>query len=139
MLGTNDWNLPECQDKVPCSTIDNLRTIVERCKARSTLVVLATIPPVNPAYVDKGAEARNDWVKQLNGFVRTMASQERVALAEIHGDMLKQPNLAGLFADDKHPNDAGYQVIAQSFFRAITMPVGATASARPRGFSFSLP
>ena len=101
--------------------------------------VLGTIPPVNPAYVDKGADARNDWVKLMNGFVRTMATQERVALADVHADLLKQANLAALFSDQLHPNDDGYRVISRSFFNAITRPVGAASSRRPRAFSFLAP
>jgi len=52
-----------------------------------------------------------------------MAKQERVAIAEIHGDFLKQQSLPALFADYLHPNDAGYEVIARSFTNAITKPL----------------
>jgi lysophospholipase L1-like esterase len=51
-----------------------------------------------------------------------MAKEERAAVAEIHGDFLKQSSLPPLFADYLHPNDAGYRVIASSFFAAITKP-----------------
>ena len=139
LYGTNDYNDAECRNAPPCYTVDSLRSMILQAREVGVQPVLGTIPPVNPAYVDKGAEERNEWVKRMNTYVRTMGSQERVALAEIHGDMLKQPSLAALFADDKHPNEAGYLVIAQSSLNAITKPVGATASGRPRGFSFSLP
>jgi lysophospholipase L1-like esterase len=98
--------------------------------------VLGTIPPVNPDYVDKDAAARNDWVKGMNDSVRAMAKQQNVAVAEVHGDFLKQPSLAALFDDFVHPNDAGYQVMAQAFFRAITQPISASGSARLPAFFF---
>jgi lysophospholipase L1-like esterase len=139
LYGTNDYNDAECRNTPPCYTVDALRSMIVQTREVGAFPVLGTIPPVNPAYVDKGAEARNDWVKLMNSFVRAMAAQERVALAEVHGDMLKQPTLQTLFADDKHPNDAGYAVLSTSFFNAITKPVGATTARRPRGFSFSLP
>ena len=139
LYGTNDYNDAECRNTPPCYTIDSLRSMIVQTREVGAFPVLGTIPPVNPAYVDKGADARNAWVTQMNGFVRAMAAQERVALAEVYGDLLRQPSLQTLFADDKHPNDAGYAVLSQSFFNAITKPVGATSSRRPRGFSFSLP
>ena len=43
---------------------------------------------------------------------------------------LKQPSLPPLFEDFLHPNDRGYQLISQAFFRAITQPLaGASATA----------
>ena len=138
LYGTNDYNDAECRNNPPCYTVEALRSMIVQTREAGAFPVLGTIPPVNPAYVDRGAEDRNYWVTSMNTFVRAMAAQERVALAEVHGDMLKQPSLSALFADDKHPNDAGYAVMEKSFFNAITRPVGATSSGRPRGFSFSL-
>ena len=93
--------------------------------------VVGTIPPVNPSYADRDAEARNDWVRRMNDLVRAMARQERAPIAEIHGDFLKQSSLPPLFDDFLHPNDAGYRVIARAFFDAITKPLSASAL-RPR-------
>jgi hypothetical protein len=42
---------------------------------------------------------------------------------------MREPSLPPLFFDFLHPNDAGYQVIQQAFFRAITQPLpGASAA-----------
>ena len=139
LYGTNDWNEPACRNSPPCFTVDSLRSMVQQARDAGAFPVVGTIPPVNPSYVDKDAAARNDWVKQMNVFVRTMATQERVAIAEIHGDFLKQSSVPSLFADDKHPNDTGYRVMSRSFFDAITKPVGATTSGRGRGFFFETP
>jgi lysophospholipase L1-like esterase len=98
--------------------------------------VVGTIPPVNPSYVDRDAEARNDWVKRMNDLVRAMAKQERAAIAEVHGDFLKQPSLPSLFDDFLHPNDAGFRLIASSFFAAITGPISASTSRRAPSFFF---
>jgi lysophospholipase L1-like esterase len=136
LYGTNDYNDAECRNTPPCYTIDALRSIIVQTREVGAFPVLGTIPPVNPAYVDKGAADRNDWVKLMNGYLRTMATQEQVAVADVYGDLLKQSNLAGLFNDQLHPNDDGYRVISRSFFNAITRPVGASGSRRPRAFSF---
>ena len=101
--------------------------------------MVGTIPPVNPAYADRDAEARNDWVRRMNDLVRAMAQQERAPIAEVHGNFLKQSSLPPLFSDFLHPNDAGYQVVAQSFFDAITKPLSASASGRSPAFFFEPP
>jgi lysophospholipase L1-like esterase len=123
LYGTNDWNDAECRDAPPCYTVDSLRSMVLATRDAGAFPVIGTIPPVNPNYEDKGAAERNDWVKRMNDLVRAMARQERVPVAEIHGDFLKQPSLPALFADYLHPNDAGFQLIARSFYDAITKPL----------------
>lgn len=144
LYGTNDWNEPQCRnpDTFPCFTIDALRSMVLQTRDFGALPILGTIPPVNPAYADKNPEERNAWVESMNGLVRTMAQQERVQIAEIHDDFLAEPDLSALFADDKHPNVEGYQVMARSWLRAVTMPLGVGTSSRGRrrlGFSFGPP
>ena len=57
-----------------------------------------------------------------------MAASERCPVAEVYGDFMKQPSLPPLYSDDKHPNDTGYQIISQSFFRAITQPLAGTST-----------
>jgi lysophospholipase L1-like esterase len=99
--------------------------------------VVGTIPPVNPSYVDRRPEERNDWVRRMNDLVRAMAKQEAAPVADVHAEFLKEASLAALFADDKHPNDAGFQVIKRAFFGAITRPIAASGSARPPALFFT--
>jgi len=127
LYGTNDWNDGECRNAPPCYTIDALRSMILQARDAGTYPILGTIPPVNPAYQDRDADARNDWVRQMNEFVRAMARQERVPIAEIHQDFLREPSLQVLFEDFVHPNDGGYAIIARAFFRAITQPVAASS------------
>ena len=49
----------------------------------------------------------------------------------MNAEFKAQPNLASLYSDDVHPNDAGYQVMAQAWFKAITRGRAQAASARP--------
>ncbi len=128
LYGTNDWNDSECKDTPPCYTIDALRSMVVQAREKGAEPVLGTIPPVNPLYVDKQAEERNAWVRQMNDSVRAMARQQQVSIAEVHGDFMKQPSLPALFTDDKHPNDTGYRVMSRSFFNAITRPYSSSGS-----------
>jgi lysophospholipase L1-like esterase len=120
LYGTNDWNDPECKTAFPCFTVDALRSMIRQARDRNSLPVLGTIPPVNTTYADRSPPERQDWVKRMNDLVRPLAAQEGAALADIHAAMLKEPDLAALFADHVHPNDRGYEVMARAWFRAIT-------------------
>jgi lysophospholipase L1-like esterase len=130
LYGTNDWNEPECRAEFPCYTIDALRSIIQDTRSAGAHPIVGTIPPVNPSYADRNATERNDWVRRMNDLIRQMAAQERAQVAEVHGDFLKQPSLPPLFFDFLHPNDQGYALISQSFFRAITQPLPGAAAAQ---------
>ncbi len=136
LYGTNDWNAAVCRSEFPCYTIDALRSMILQARDAGSNPILGTIPPANPAWLDRNATERNIWVDQMNDLVRSMARQEGVPIAEIHGDFLAQPSLRDLFFDHVHPNDAGYQIIAHSWWNAITSPSSAAASYRTSGMAF---
>jgi lysophospholipase L1-like esterase len=117
LYGTNDWNIPGCQDEpAMCPTVENLRMVVQRVKAEGTLPFLATLTPANPAIND----ARNQWIEAVNEGIRAMAAQEGAFLVDLYRAFENQGgDLSRFFADDIHPNAAGYDVIASGFFEAI--------------------
>jgi len=136
LLGTNDWQDQTCQGRGPaaCFTIDALRSIVEQVKDWDSLPVLATIIPANPTMVPAG---RNAWYDEMNVRIKALAQEQKVVLADLNADFKAAGSLPALFADDVHPNDAGYQVMAQGWWKAITRARSAAASSSPRlGFSF---
>ncbi len=140
LYGTNDWN--ECRSQVPdvpCYTIVSLRSMVQQCRDGGSFPVLGTIPPVNPAYVDKPQTERNDWVRRMNDEIRAMAKQQQVPVADIYDAFMKKGDLPSLFFDDKHPNETGYALIAQVWLRAITQPLGASTSRRGLPAFFASP
>jgi len=142
LYGTNDWNDAPCRNDISnCETIVSLRSMINQTRDFAAQPIVGTIPPVNPAYLDKFPEERNAWVSAMNEQLRAMAQQEQVQIAEIHADFIAEPDQSALFADDKHPNSEGYRVIAGSWFRAITQPLGANSTSRRGffGFSFGLP
>jgi lysophospholipase L1-like esterase len=138
LYGTNDWNDGPCRNDFNCQTVSSLRSMILQARDAGSNPILGTIPPVNPAFVDRGATERNIWVNQMNDLLRTMARDEGVAIAEVHGDLVGQPSLRDLFTDHVHPNEDGYQIIARSWWNAITSPA-ATAAARGgrRWFGFA--
>lgn len=135
IYGTNDWNAGECKDRPPCYTIASLRTIVETCKSHQSLPVLSTIPPVNVGYDFRTPPDRQEWVSDQNKLVSSLAKEEGAVLVDIFTALVKQPNLSSLFSDHVHPNDAGYAIIADEFFKAITRPAGSSSA----GFLESAP
>ncbi len=138
LLGTNDWHDQACQNRSPtsCYTLESLREIVRDVKDWDSLPVLGTIPPVNPA---RAPESRNRWYDELNVGIKALGAQEQVLVADLNAELKAAGNLPSLFADDVHPNDAGYQVLAQAWFKAITRGRAAAASAAAApGFGFSL-
>ena len=129
LYGTNDWNAPQCQDNPNCEVVPNLRTIVETVKAFDSLPVIGTLIPANPALDPPG---RNQWITDVNTLVKSMAASEGAVVADLNAAFLKQPNLPSLYSDHLHPNDTGYQVMAQAWFDAITHGrIGASSAAVP--------
>jgi lysophospholipase L1-like esterase len=138
LYGTNDWNKNKvpCTPGSPCSTVDNLRFMVQAAKAVKTLPVISTIIPSNP---NMNPPERNEWVVSMNDQIKAMARQEGAALADSYGAFMKAGNLPSLFVDHVHPNDAGYQLIAGAFFIAIARPPAATSSGRGMPVLFLAP
>jgi lysophospholipase L1-like esterase len=131
LRGTNDWHDQACQGRpaASCYTVDKLRSIVRDVKSWDSLPVLGTIPPVNPALAP---ESRSRWYDDMNVLIKAMAAQEQVPVADLNAEMKAAGNLSALFADDVHPNDAGYQLLAQAWFKAITRGrASATSAAGP--------
>jgi len=129
--GTNDFNDQSCQvgPIANCYTLDSLRSIVDQVKASQSLPVLATLIPTNPAV----NPSENLWINQINPGIKALAFQEGALLADLNAVFLAQGgDLSRFFADgplgDVHPNDLGYDLMAQGFFKALTQARSATAS-----------
>jgi acyl-CoA thioesterase I len=122
LYGTNDWHDPVCKEAPDCPTTENLRAVVREVKSYGSLAVVGTIPPVNPS---REPVARNQWAEAVNTRIKAMAREEGIPVADTYAAFLSRPDWAAtLFTDHVHPNDAGYDVIAQAFFEAISKPRG---------------
>ena len=88
---------------------------------------LATVPPMNPA----GSRGRLGYaaVPPLNDQIRLLASSEGVTLVDVY--LAFNGNLTLLGNDGLHPNAAGYELIARTFFTALrtTLEVSGPAAA----------
>ena len=118
--GTNDWNSSACNE-LPCFTTTSLRSMVQQINRSGGHAFLATILPTNTGYDDRAPASRNDWVAQQNVFIRQVADQEGAVLVDLNGAFLRSGlSNSALFVDHVHPTSAGYQIMAQTWFNAIT-------------------
>jgi lysophospholipase L1-like esterase len=131
LYGTNDWNQNECKTAFPCFTIESLRQMVRAARFFQSLPLLATIPPCNVGQDDRATPERQEFIHKMDELIRPMAVEEGAVLVDLEKAFLEQPSLAALFVDHIHPNDAGYDIIANEFFEAITRPAAAGAAAAP--------
>jgi lysophospholipase L1-like esterase len=120
LYGTNDWN--PCDDVASCFTLESLASMIAQVKARDGLPVIATIPPVNVGFNERAPASRNDWVAEANAAIRALARSEGVVVADIEKVLLAAAggNFSQLFVDHVHPNDRGYELIADEFYRAVS-------------------
>lgn len=128
--GTNDWL--HCGKQVPCYTISNLERMLIAVKGPQSKPCLATIIPSNPKL---NPPLRNTWVHQIDALIRDLAASEGALLVDLEAAFLREPDLSSLFSDHVHPNDRGYKIMADEFFRAITRPRGSDSSS----FDFDAP
>lgn len=134
--GTNDYSNPQCSiggPAPPCPTTNNLRKMVRDARAAQSLPFLATVIPTDP---DFNPPERNRWVSDLDEEIRVVAREEGAVLVDLERAFLAAGDLRLLYTDSLHPNDAGYEVMAETFFGAIAhgmTPAAASLPARHAG------
>jgi lysophospholipase L1-like esterase len=113
--------------------IDGLREMISRAKRANIQVYLAGLPPENPvAQPCAGAHWRGQsfgFIPQFNGMIQQLALVQGIPYIDVYGAF--GGDLSLLSCDGLHPNAAGYQKIADAFFRAIqvTIEIPATSPA----------
>jgi len=132
--GVNDYNDFNCRIAAPCFTVDALRFVLERVKATDSLPVIATLTPSNTGYDFRAPPFRNVWVEGQNQYIAALAAEQGAVLVDLHAAFLEfgAPNESGLLFDHIHPNDKGYQVVADTFYEALLhgRPAGTAAQRR---------
>jgi acyl-CoA thioesterase I len=104
MLGSNDAIHAENIDGM----IDSLRSIVLQARARGTIPVLSTVPPMT-----LGHSTFNDGVVVRNQRIIQLAGEQGVAVVDINGVFGTGEGL--LTSNGLHPNSQGQTLIAQAF------------------------
>jgi lysophospholipase L1-like esterase len=88
-------------------------------------VILGTLTPVTPAvdYLANGCSGslcyrvNPEWVATLNGRIRTLAAEENVLLVDF--EQAFGSNTSLMSPDGLHPNQDGYEVMAQRVMDSI--------------------
>lgn len=120
LYGTNDWADPRC-GQPPCFTIDNLRSMVRKVKGQGGFPFVGTLLMSNVGNDFRASPQRNSWIVAQNEFIRQMAIEEDVVLVDLHAAFEQSPlEYRDLFADYIHPSAAGYKLMAETWFAAIT-------------------
>jgi lysophospholipase L1-like esterase len=119
LYGTNDWN--QCNNPPACVTVPSLRSMVQQIKATGGHAFVGAILPVNVGYDDRTPPSRQDWVVQMNALIKQMADEEGAVYVDLYGAFARS-GLTGsaLYVDHLHPTEPGYQIMAQTWFDAIT-------------------
>jgi lysophospholipase L1-like esterase len=129
LYGTNDFNALDCKVNPPCFTIDSLRDIVLSARGSRSLPILSTIIPANPNSALQ--PDRNQWVAAQNVRIRALGREMQVPVADPEPLFLKDPDFGRLYTDHVHPNNGGYEHIAEAFFLAIITPTPTTTLSAP--------
>lgn len=92
----------------------NLKEMIRVVQGEGIPVIIGTVPRLN----DDGFRTRGiENVPKLNEMIREEAEAEKVPLADHERAFGRNLTLQG--PDGLHPNDAGYQVIAETWFEII--------------------
>jgi len=119
LYGTNDWN--QCNEPPSCVTVPSLRSMVQQIKSSGGHAFVGAILPVNVGYDGRTPPSRQDWVVQMNALIKQMADEEGAVYVDLYGAFARS-GLTGsaLYVDHLHPTEPGYQIMAQTWFDAIT-------------------
>jgi lysophospholipase L1-like esterase len=121
--GVNDLNHADPPDFE--RIIRNLRTMIQSAKGAGKAVMLGTLTPVKPGedLVASGCtgglcyRADPEAIAELNGRIRGLAAEQSVVLVDFEKAFGSDASL--LSADGLHPNQAGYDRMAQRVFESM--------------------
>lgn len=109
--GVVDVNFPEPDFQQARA---NLKEMMRVVKGEGVPMIIGTIPPLNAdGFRTQGIEN----IPKLNEMIRAEAAAERVPVADHEKAFGKDLSLQG--PDGLHPNDSGYEMMAQTWFDVI--------------------
>jgi lysophospholipase L1-like esterase len=103
--------------------------MVDAVREADSMPVVATLTPPNTR---RAPSQRYQWVLSANALIRSMAHNRAALLVDVGQAFIQTGRPNDYFWDDVHPNDAGYALMADTFFTALTRG-RLDAAARPSG------
>jgi len=128
--GGNDISSRDSRDIPPA--INGLRTMVRDAASRGVRPFLGTLPPENPNGCCPNRGLAWSLVEPFNAQLKAMASAENVPVADVFQAFSGDLSLLG--SDGLHPNAAGYQRIADTFFGVIKQTLELPPTSSPTGW-----
>ena len=95
-----------------------LRVMVRQARNRSIAVFLGTLLPARAGGTPPRGDGALPFIPEANAQIRLLAQSERVTLVDLYEGFGGSPDLY-IDVDGLHPNELGYQKIAQLYFDAI--------------------
>lgn len=115
MIGTNDVVVSHVCPDEDCQTIDHIESMIDKALDAGVTPVVSTIIP---AKTDDGYSDRNPEIQQLNKKIKDLAGKKNVKVVDNYNAITSNGG-DSLYADRLHPNDEGYEVMADEWYRAI--------------------
>ncbi len=105
--GTNDLSVRPVSSQ---TVRDNLRIMIEKCRARGVEPLVATLTP------DWGSRYK-PIASKTNPLIRELAEEQGVVLCDLYLEMVN--DWENLSDDELHPNRSGYRKMAEVWFAAL--------------------
>lgn len=103
----------------------NLQTMITKAKTAKVTPLIATLPAVDR---NGGLSlVPNEW----NPMIKNLASTNKIAVVDIYAATL--PTWSANFSDGIHPNDAGYQIIANTWYATLSGMISSSGDIRSGG------
>ncbi|MDH4317427.1 MAG: SGNH/GDSL hydrolase family protein [Desulfobulbaceae bacterium] len=95
----------------------NLGEMIKKCRAKSTTPLISTLLPDT---------SEHGWKKEIpttyNPAIRSLAQEKGVSLVDQYDAL--SPNWSSQTVDGKHPDDNGYQLMAETWFNTLKGIIG---------------
>ena len=114
MQGTND----ALTDQIFLNTDNNLRYMLSVSAQRGLATFLSTVPPVVPSTSFRSQQASR--IRRFNSYIPGIAAPTRTRIVNTFNYLYFKPNWTSYYRDVNHPNDAGYLLVRDAFFDAIS-------------------
>jgi len=111
--GVNDLNAG--RDAAIPGVVSNLRSMIRTARSSGVVVLIGTLLPERPGGFRAAAPAS---IVPANDQIRPMALAEGAIVVELY-QAFEGRTETHLGADGLHPNDAGYTLMAETFFDAV--------------------
>jgi lysophospholipase L1-like esterase len=96
-----------------------MQSMVRDARSRGLRVYLASLPPQDPLACCPRRGSGAGLVNTYNSQLRSVASAENATFVDVNSAFNGNTTTL-IYRDGLHPTPAGYQVIADTFFKALT-------------------